>query len=505
MPDPEVTEITELHVDEGVHGVREAANGLPFLVIKSLSEEEVVIKELEEYEEFAKAKYSAADKKKMLAEGSAMANDKGNASYPIKDQEDLEKAIKAVGRGGADHDAIRKHIIKRANALGLRKLIPKDWAANGSIKVAKAADNGSTDDDDTDTDTDTDDDDDDKPWMAKLLDAPVATADVPPADTGSPEGGGGVNDPGSPEWEDEDAQALIAAGQAIAQTIKLIGQSRNREAQEVEAGHAEDMEDVCNLSDAICSLEYALRTVAAMAFHEEAEGTMFSKSTDDRRSRMLEETRSTIESLTQLAEGVSKSTGTSPGADLNHRKELLEMEFTEEQFNEAVAKAAATAVDAAMQAKATADAEAVAKAEADAVAKAAAEADAAKTSTSDIPPELADIIAKATTAAVEAAMAPIAKQVSDIAGAPAPGGPILGQPMVAPSEAHPRSGGSASTTFTPLQEAIAKAQANGDTLAEERFRKQLANDVLRGVFAGRGYDDTPSRQQRMNQQVPTTA
>jgi len=87
-----------------------------------------------EYEIFTRAKYSADDKKKMLAKGQAMANANGDPSYPINDQEDLEKAIKAVGRGGSDHDAIRVHIMKRAKALNLSSLIPDNWNADGSLK-----------------------------------------------------------------------------------------------------------------------------------------------------------------------------------------------------------------------------------------------------------------------------------------------------------------------------------------------------------------------------------
>lgn len=86
-----------------------------------------------------RAKYTAADKKDMLAKGQAMKNAKGEASYPIKDAEDLDNAIHAVGRGGADHDAIRKHIIDRAKALGLSSKIPDNWNADGSMKEDDSA------------------------------------------------------------------------------------------------------------------------------------------------------------------------------------------------------------------------------------------------------------------------------------------------------------------------------------------------------------------------------
>lgn len=79
-------------------------------------------------------KYDADDRKRMGSSGEAMPD----GSYPIADEEDLGNAIHAVGRGGADHDAIRRHIIKRADALGLSSRIPDNWAADGSIKEGTA-------------------------------------------------------------------------------------------------------------------------------------------------------------------------------------------------------------------------------------------------------------------------------------------------------------------------------------------------------------------------------
>lgn len=77
-----------------------------------------------------RAKYSDKDREKMAKSGEAMPD----GSYPIADGEDLDNAIHAVGRGGADHDAIRKHIIGRAKALGQSDKIPDDWNADGSLK-----------------------------------------------------------------------------------------------------------------------------------------------------------------------------------------------------------------------------------------------------------------------------------------------------------------------------------------------------------------------------------
>jgi hypothetical protein len=77
---------------------------------------------------------SAKAKQAALAKGQAMKNANGDPSYTIKSKADLRRAIKAVGRGGADHDKIRAHIIKRAGALGLSALIPDNWNKDGSMK-----------------------------------------------------------------------------------------------------------------------------------------------------------------------------------------------------------------------------------------------------------------------------------------------------------------------------------------------------------------------------------
>lgn len=77
---------------------------------------------------------SAKQKRAMLAKGQAMRNANGEPSYTIKSKADLRRAIKAVGRGGADHDKIRAFIIKRATALGLSNMIPDNWNKDGSMK-----------------------------------------------------------------------------------------------------------------------------------------------------------------------------------------------------------------------------------------------------------------------------------------------------------------------------------------------------------------------------------
>ena len=84
-----------------------------------------------------RAKYDTKDREEAASKGEAM----DGGSYPIKDKDDLEKAIHAVGRGNASHDAIRKHIIARAKALGLSSLIPDNWNSDGSLAEAKSMEN----------------------------------------------------------------------------------------------------------------------------------------------------------------------------------------------------------------------------------------------------------------------------------------------------------------------------------------------------------------------------
>jgi hypothetical protein len=64
-----------------------------------------------------------------------------DGSYPVRPANlhgasDLEKAVGAVGRGGGSHDAIRKHIMARAQAIGLTAKVPDNWGGAGQRKAA---------------------------------------------------------------------------------------------------------------------------------------------------------------------------------------------------------------------------------------------------------------------------------------------------------------------------------------------------------------------------------
>lgn len=66
-----------------------------------------------------------------------------DGSYPIRPVEmhghtDLQKAIRAVGRGSGSHEAIRRHIMKRASAIGMMDMIPDSWTGGGESRSSDA-------------------------------------------------------------------------------------------------------------------------------------------------------------------------------------------------------------------------------------------------------------------------------------------------------------------------------------------------------------------------------
>lgn len=73
-------------------------------------------------------------RQKLAKQGKAMPGGR----FPIRNREDLSKAIRAVGRakgGEAGRAKVRRYIIKRARALGLSNMIPDSWQSDGSVKT----------------------------------------------------------------------------------------------------------------------------------------------------------------------------------------------------------------------------------------------------------------------------------------------------------------------------------------------------------------------------------
>jgi hypothetical protein len=207
-----------------------------------------VAKALAEYEAVIKAKYSAEDKRKMLAAGTAIKNDNGDPSYPIGDKDDLSKAISAVGRGGTDHDRIRAYVIRRAKALGASSMIPDNWASDGSLKetVSKA--------DGTELDAGIDGLDPTVPLAAPDGDAP-----------------GDPADPGSPAWEAIDAATAQKWCSILSRAQVALGVLSDRELIEAAVADPGDAENAWNLNDACIAIDYAIGVLAPFAVAEQSE------------------------------------------------------------------------------------------------------------------------------------------------------------------------------------------------------------------------------------------
>ena len=71
---------------------------------------------------FAKKDYSTSERRRLAASGAAMPD----GSFPIANERDLRNAIQSVGRASS-YEAARRHIIRRARALGLTDILPDDW------------------------------------------------------------------------------------------------------------------------------------------------------------------------------------------------------------------------------------------------------------------------------------------------------------------------------------------------------------------------------------------
>lgn len=69
-----------------------------------------------------KRDYSAATRERMAREGTAMRD----GSFPIANRTDLGNAIQSVGRA-SNYEAARRHIIRRARALGAEDMLPEEW------------------------------------------------------------------------------------------------------------------------------------------------------------------------------------------------------------------------------------------------------------------------------------------------------------------------------------------------------------------------------------------
>lgn len=86
--------------------------------------------------------YPDSELQKLGAQGFAFTNADGTYSYPIANEEDLRNAITGVAMTGADYDAVRIFVMRRARDLGLLHMIPVTWKPDGSVMSAAGTTDG---------------------------------------------------------------------------------------------------------------------------------------------------------------------------------------------------------------------------------------------------------------------------------------------------------------------------------------------------------------------------
>ncbi len=179
-------------------------------------------------------------------------------SYPIADREDLTRAIRAVGRGGASHDAIRRHVIARAKALGASSEIPDNWGADGTLKKESdmAVVTGETDD------------------GIDGMDPTVVLAEPDQEQPGDPA------EPGSPAWEAVDAATARKWTSILMRAKNALGVMAERELLEAATADPADAESAWDLQDAQCAIDYVIDTLAGFAVGEQAEADLGGEAMD---------------------------------------------------------------------------------------------------------------------------------------------------------------------------------------------------------------------------------
>jgi hypothetical protein len=79
------------------------------------------------------AEFTAEERRRLADRGVAMPD----GSFPVRNREDLQNAIRAVGRARPNTEAerrkVRRHIIRRARAIGAESMIPETWNSDGSL------------------------------------------------------------------------------------------------------------------------------------------------------------------------------------------------------------------------------------------------------------------------------------------------------------------------------------------------------------------------------------
>lgn len=67
--------------------------------------------------------FTAEQRRQLAKKGFALPD----GSYPIENKQDLQNAIRSIGRTNKPKAQVKRHIIKRARALGATDMLPQDW------------------------------------------------------------------------------------------------------------------------------------------------------------------------------------------------------------------------------------------------------------------------------------------------------------------------------------------------------------------------------------------
>jgi hypothetical protein len=273
--DDELTELVDADIPR-VDLVSQGANGIPRFLITKMGGPLMSADDVRDL--LAKADYDTADRDRMANSGVAM----DDGSYPIANRGDLTNAIHAVGRGGAAHDAIRRHIIRRAETLGASGEIPDSWAADGSLKTQVTKETNMPDDVTPDGEV-----------------APDVTTALAPPDGPTM---GAEYEPGSPAWESIDAATAAKWTDILARAKAAIGVMSDRELAEAAAGHTEDAIEADKLAVAIAAVDSAIGILAPHAVNEavearEGEAAMVGKTSDERGPLVAEIKETTVDEI----------------------------------------------------------------------------------------------------------------------------------------------------------------------------------------------------------------
>jgi hypothetical protein len=106
-----------------------------FVGLDEWSAEEAEEIEAEAAEIALKRAYNEESRMEMAKRGLALPD----GSYPIKDMADLQNAIQAYGRA-KDKEAAKRHIMKRARALGAENMIPENWMGKSATEELEYSD-----------------------------------------------------------------------------------------------------------------------------------------------------------------------------------------------------------------------------------------------------------------------------------------------------------------------------------------------------------------------------